>query len=514
MSLKISEKANLNYLAKVVKLTNLRKHPNADKLQITTIDGNNIITGLDAKDGDLYVYFSLESSINLNYISFSNGFRESSLNTNKEVVGFFEPRGRVRAISLRGEKSCGYICPVKNINEWLNTFTSFNITEEHQDVEFDMICDTVMCEKYINREALLKILKANKTPKGIKKLAKETKLIEGQFAFHVDTAHLQKYIYKINPHDIIHISKKLHGTSAIVGNILCKRKLSLKDSIARFFGVNVNETEYQLIWSSRTVVKNGNYYLSWQETLWKNFLYYLSSYKKPFESWVSLILAEGDQKREEFFGDLQYHRSTPLQLYKDLQEWSKIIKNPQTSNHYYSYDIWRDVAIQLEDFLYKGMTFYCEVVGYTKEGAYLQKGYDYGCDLGNFAIYIYRITYTNPSGKIFEFSTQQVKAYCNKLGLNMVPELYYGRAKDLFDIPVDDNWHDNFIELVSQNYLEKDCDMCVNKVPDEGIVLRKEDIDIEPYKYISFAFKLRETKNADNGEIDLETIESEQLGDA
>jgi hypothetical protein len=506
MTLKISEKANPNYLAKVVKLKNVRKHPNADKLQITTIDGNNIITGLAAKDGDLYVYFSLESSINLDYISFSNGFRESSLNKDKEAVGFFEPRGRVRAISLRGEKSCGYICPAENVNEWLNSFTNFSITEEHEDVEFDTICGVLMCEKYINREALMKILSANKTPKGLKKLAKVTRLIEGQFAFHIDTAHLQKYIRNIQPTDIIHISKKLHGTSAIVGNILCSRKLSLKDSVAKFFGVNVNTTNYQLIWSSRKVVKNGNYYLSWQETIWNSFVYYLCSYKKPFESWFSLMLG----KRSEFFDILGYQRSTPLQLYKDLKEWIRIIKNPKTFNHYYDYDIWGDVAIQLESVLTEGMTIYCEVVGYTKTGEFIQKGYDYGCEVGNFATYVYRITYTNTSGKIFEFSTQQVKEYCKKFGLNMVPELYWGPAKDLFEIPVDEDWHENFLQAINWNYLEKNCEMCVNKVPDEGIVLRKEVIDIEPYKYKSFAFKLRETKNADAGEIDLETIESEQ----
>jgi hypothetical protein len=92
----------------------------------------------------------------------------------------------------------------------------------------------------------------------------------------------------------------------------------------------------------------------------------------------------------------------------------------------------------------------------------------------------------------------------------MVPELYWGPAKDLFEIPVDEDWHENFLQAINLNYLEKNCDMCVNKVPDEGIVLRKEVIDIEPYKYKSFAFKLRETKNADAGEVDLETIESEQ----
>lgn len=103
MTFKISEKANVNYLAKVVQLKNLRKHPNADRLQVTTIDGNNVITGLDAQEGNLYVYFPLECSINRDYISFTNSFRDSQLNQNKEAKGFFEEKGRVRAINLRGK---------------------------------------------------------------------------------------------------------------------------------------------------------------------------------------------------------------------------------------------------------------------------------------------------------------------------------------------------------------------------------------------------------------------------
>lgn len=526
MTLKISEKANPNYLAKVVSLKNIRKHSNADKLQITTIDGNNIILGLDAKDGDLYVYFSLESSINSSFLSFTNGFRDSNLNRDKTAIGFFEPHGRVRAIKLRGEKSCGYVCPVKNINEWLEEFTDFKITDLHVDVEFDTISNVLICEKYVNREALIKLAKANRTPKGVKKLAKETKLIEGQFNFHVDTEHLQKYIHRINPFDVIQITKKLHGTSAIAGKILCKRKLTWRDKIAKIFDVKIQEQEYQLIWSSRKVVKNGSYYLSWQETLLKNslhhFKYILDNYKSslfiPFKSWLGLINSAsifiGDQ-RENFYNELNRHNDhdrgeslTPFKLYKSTSEWISVIKNVPNKNHYYSYDLWRDVAIKLEDYLADGLTFYAEVVGYTREFKYIQKEYDYGCKPGEFFIYIYRITFTSPSGQVFEFSTQQVKEFCQKFGLNMVPEIYWGYAKDLFDIPLDSCWNDTFLQLISDNYLEKDCDMCVNKVPDEGIVLRKEIFNIEPYKFKSFAFKLRETKSADNNEIDMETIES------
>jgi hypothetical protein len=487
MTLTTSEKANVNYLAKVVELKNIRKHSNADKLQITTIDGNNIITGLEAQDGDLYVYFPLECSINSDFLSFSNSFKESERNQNKEAVGFFEYHGRVRALVLRGEKSCGYICPVHVVNDWLKqTQNSFSITEKDIDVEFDTICNKIICEKYVNRVALKKLNSVNKSQKGQSKLLRKSKLVEGQFAFHVTTQHLQKFIRNIDPNDVIHISQKLHGTSGIAGKILCNKKLTLKEKIAKFFGVKVQETEYQLIWSSRKVIKNESHYYSIGESLFSKIL---DSIKYPSNILNSI--------------------KHPKKTWADVVGWYKFIKNPPSKNHYYSHDVWRDAALYFEDYLTEGMTIYCEIVGYSKTGQYLQKQYDYGCDVGEFKAYIYRITYTNVSGKVFEFSTQQIKQYCDLYGLKMVPELYWGRAKDLFDIDVDDKWHDNFIQKLSDTFLEKDCDLCVNKVPDEGIVLRKENINIEPYKYKSFAFWLRETKEADKGEVDLETLESE-----
>jgi hypothetical protein len=495
MTLKISEKANPNYLAKVVKLKNLRKHSNADRLQVTTIDGNNVITGLEAKEGDFYVYFPLECSINNDFLAYTNSFQESSLNEDKEAKGFFNSKGRVRAINLRSEKSSGYIVPAHSINKWLlERKNNFIIADEHDDIEFDTIGDVLICEKYINLEALQKLARA-KAPKGQKKLARESKLVEGQFAFHVDTMHLAKYAYKIDPDDVIHISKKLHGTSAIAGKILCNRRLTTKDKVAKLLGAKVQETEYQLIWSSRKVVKNGNYYLSWYETFGRNIVYWA---KNP----------------GHFVSDVLNAIKKPKATYKNIQDWIKFIQAAPSPNHFYAYDLWRDIALSLEDFLSDGLTFYCEAVGYTKDGGWIQKEYDYGCKPGEFATYIYRITFTSPSGRVFEFSSQQVNDFCKKYGLNVVPELYWGKAKDLFVIPTDQHWHENFVQKMSDTYLEKDCDMCVNKVPDEGIVLRREVIDIEPYKFKSFAFKMRETAEADKGEIDMETIESEQEADS
>ena len=442
MSLKISEKANHNYLAKVVQLNNIRKHENADRLQCVSIDGNNVITGLDAKDGALYVYFPLESAINKEFLAWGNSFEDKTLNQNKEVKGFFNKKGRVRAIRLRGERSEGYIVPVQSICEWIFIATgkNFEITQENVNQEFDCIFDIQLCEKYVNRQALAR---RNKEGKNQKKVARETKLIDNQFRFHIDTSPLKKYAENIHPNDLISITKKLHGTSFVVSKVLCKKPLLWYEKLLRRLGVNIVDTHYDLVYSSRKVIKNS-----------------------------------------------------------DLEK---------TQNHFYSYDVWGDIAKSLEENLTSGITLYGEAVGYLKTGAYIQNGYDYGCEPGKFDTYIYRITFTNPEGKVFEFSTQQVKDYCNKFGMKCVPEIYYGRAKDLFGIIVDDSWASNFVQKLSDEYLEMDCDMCINQVPAEGICIRREVFDIDVYKHKSFRFFEWETKQLDSDEVDIETQESEEV---
>lgn len=51
MKLSKSKKANVNYLAKIVEIKNFRQHSNPEvtRLKCCTIDGFNIITGIDSQ---------------------------------------------------------------------------------------------------------------------------------------------------------------------------------------------------------------------------------------------------------------------------------------------------------------------------------------------------------------------------------------------------------------------------------------------------------------------------------
>ncbi len=441
---KISEKSNPNYLAQIIKLENIQPHPNADRLQIAVVQGNSVIVSLDAKEGDVYVYFPLECAINKEFLSWSNSFSDKTMNSDTEIAGFFGKQGRVKAVKLRGAPSMGYAVPRNKLEMWLSEKEkkAVIISDDLIGKEFDSYNDIIICEKYVN---LVALKKQNKEKKNQKKVVREPKVVDSQFHFHINTPQLRKLVHNISPNDYIAITRKLHGTSWVAARLLCNKRLTWQEKVLKKFSVKIVDTEYDLLWASRRVLKNG-------------------------------YLEVGNK------------------------------------DHFYSYDLWEDIAKSVEYAIQDSITLYGEAVGYLKTGGYIQNGYDYGCEPGTFKTYIYRITTTNRSGQVYEFSHKQVKEYCERFGLTMVPELYYGKAKDLYpDLSVKEHWHENFLQRLIDDYLEKDCDLCVSQkksVPDEGICLRKDIFDIEVYKLKSFKFLEWETKQLDDENfVDMESVD-------
>lgn len=431
MTISKSEKHNPNYLARVVEVKTLTKHPNADKLQITQIDFQNIIVGMGVSAGDIFVYFPVESRIAPKLLSYTNSYRHGNLNKDVNTEGFFEDNGRVRGVKLRGEYSLGYLIPLKEVEECYNV----NL-KDYLNEDFDMIGDEVVVEKYCIpvKASGYNALKGKKP--------RISRIVEGQVHLHVDTENLRKEVYRLKPDDEVSITYKLHGTSFWVSNVLCKRKLGLLEKVAKLLGVKVKEQEYDFVYGSRKVVKN------------------------QYET----------QDKQDFYG----------------------------------YDLWCDIKNELKDYIPKGMSIYGECVGYTKTGGAIQGGYDYGCRAGQKKIFIYRITQTNEDGFVTELSTKQIKQFCEARSLNYVPLFYTGKINDFFPLPPNEesgDWRGEFIRTLEEMYNNKDCFMCTNKVPEEGIVVRKEGlVGFEAYKLKSARFLGYETKMLDEGVADIESL--------
>ncbi len=431
-----SKNYNENYSAKIVKLGASRKHEGADRLLCWNIDFQNVITNLEYNEGDVVIYFPLECAVNKSLISYIDGFQDKTLNKNIEIAGYFNKHARVRAVKLRGEHSQGFILPIDIINEWYKEISGSNIgvaiTSECVGQEFDEINTTLICEKYIPKN--LHVGTGN--GKQIKR-PKESKIIEGQFAFHFDTAQLVRNIHKIEPDTLISLSEKFHGTSVVIGNLLCKKSLNLWQKLGKKIGFDINDKQYDLLYSSRKVLKNS-----------------------------------------------------------DL--------NPN-ANHYYKEDIWGIAAKNIYPKLNKGECLYAEIVGYTSENSFIQGPYDYSCSPGEHKLIVYRITQTNVDGNIIELSIPQMRKRCKMLEVEMMKELYYGYAKDKYpEILNSENWKEDFINKLKEEYLEQKCKYCKNDVWAEGIVLRIEGYEIENLKLKSFLFLEHESKQLDKEIISLE----------
>ena len=336
---------------------------------------------------------------------------------------------RVRTIKLRGVISNGLAVNVDHFSVYDNPST---FTEGYS---FTQLNGVDICRKYTPPVKMMS-QGAGKGKKGRK--PPKSRMVDGQFHFHIDTAQLLKNAYRLDPKSVISITRKMHGTSAIASNCLVKAQ---RRGLGRLLFWKDLPKRYDMVYASRSVIKNGGL----------------------------------------------------------------------ESGGFYGYDLWKDAGEKyFKSNLAQGETIYYEILGFTPTGGCIQKGYDYGCGPNEYKIAVYRITKTGPDGHIVEYSWQAVKGRCIELGVTSVPEYYFGRATELFNLPVPASdfdkhqWVNQFVDNLKTHYLEKPCTDCKGGIPDEGIVLRVESLGIEVYKLKSEAFVLGESKAKDTGAEDME----------
>ena len=367
------------------------------------------------------------------FCKWNNLLTDKEQNRDKTKVGYISHKQfRVKAIRLKNTISDGILLPLNSLDAFGKNFNynSLNIGDEFTDIG-----DISICEKYfvpIRNNNL-----GNKKPKQPKRISR---LVENQFFLHGDTDNLRKNIHKLNVNDVIGIHYKKHGTSIVIGNVLVEKNLRWYERLAKRMGLNIVDTEYDIVYSSRKVVKNE----------------YL---------------------------------------------------NTETGGGYYGEDIWGVVAKEVGHLIPKNWTLYGEVIGYTQSGAYIQQDYDYGCSQGQHKFYVYKISIVNPDGKVIYLTDKQIQEWCDKVGLLYSDTfIYYGKAKDLFqDINIEQHWNENFLQALEAQFNEKDCYICVNKVPEEGIVLRIEKLEeYEAYKLKSKRFLLKESELQEKEVVNIE----------
>jgi hypothetical protein len=443
MNLKIKETSK-NYVCTVVQIQTLFDIEGADRLKRTTIYGNNVVVSTDVKVSDIMLYFVSGTKLNNEFCSFNNLLTDSEMNKDKKKGYISHKQFRVKAIKLKGVISDGILLPLNSLSVWLSDaeIKSLKLGDEFTDINGHSLCQKYIVEVKGGGQS---------NPKTKSNTPKLSRLIDKQFQLHNDTDNLRKNIHKLNLNDIISLHYKKHGTSVVVGNVLVKKPLKLYEKVLQYLGVNVIDTEYDIVYSSRKVVKN------------------------------------------------QY-------------------LNPNVTDGYYGEYIWGVVAKRVSNLIPKGWTLYGEIIGFTAGGSYIQKGFDYGCNSGEHKFYVYKISVTNQDGSVIYLTDKQIEEWCEKVGLLYKDTfIYYGfvdgifESKDFTDWDIlhrteeRDNWRETLLDYLEYKYNEKDCYMCVNKVPEEGIILRVERLEsYEAYKLKSKRFIFMESEAQETDEVNLE----------
>jgi hypothetical protein len=254
----------------VTRLKNVREHSNADRLQLATVLGTQVVVGLDAKEGDVVLYFDSNLRVGHKFLHHNNLYSNPEMNEDKKTKGYFPKTGRVKCQRFRGEMSNGYVAePYMLLN--IPGITE-NIFDE--GTEFTHIDGIEIAAKYIP-------LRGNAI--GTKQRAKELKkyMISNMFHRHWETQQLMRNLDMLVPGPIF-VEEKVHGTSGRTANAKF-----LKRWWKRLFPWQ-DKYEYRIVSGTRRV---------------DHITHHMPSVRQEIERKIGPHLRKGEEVYYEIFGN-------------------------------------------------------------------------------------------------------------------------------------------------------------------------------------------------------------------
>lgn len=228
------------YKAYITTLKNVRKHPNADRLQLADCFGNTVCVGLEYKEGDVGVYFPTDGKLSEEFCAQHNLVRKKDEN-GVNIGGYLDPEKRnITAIKLRGEKSDGLFMPISCLDYCFDVAVAEDVLNVGDTI--DVVNSHLICEKYIPK-------KANRTSAGgagTRAHRRAKRSIAPTFFEHADTEQLAYNLAAFKPGDLVEITLKMHGTSQRTGylKVFKGMKRSFWDKLLRREGTPIYDWGY------------------------------------------------------------------------------------------------------------------------------------------------------------------------------------------------------------------------------------------------------------------------------
>ena len=428
------------YCGYIVKVEHLRKHTNADRLQIATFFGNDTIVGLDVQPGQMGVYFPVDGQLSEEFCRVNDLVRRKDENGN-QCGGYLDPEKRnIKALKLRGEKSDGLFLPLVA----LSNFTTVSDLKVGDTI--DVLNGQEICRKYIPRRNT-----SYQTSVGKAKQAKKN--FAPTFYEHVDTQQLAYNYGKFHAGDEVQLTLKMHGTSGRTGYLPLTKEIpqTFLDKILRR---HRTKTEYGYVTGTRRVVLDATHTGGFYDD----------------NSFRLAMAAKFDGKLHK--GEVAYYEIVGFQGPNGQPIMSSVanskIKDKAFSKQYGEQTVF---------------SYGCDYMhGYEDEPPC--------CD-----IYVYRMTMVNEDGDVVEYSPDQIKMRCEQMGIKVVPEFCRFYLPDHMQ-----GLHGEMIPTDPAEYLLRRVEEVFDG-PDpvgkthvrEGVVVRiMNRTSFEVYKHKNFSFKVLE----------------------
>ena len=465
----------MSYNAIIATLTRVRKFEGADRLQLASCMGDQVVVSLDAKEDDVVVYYPSDGQLSHENVYNNNQYNKPELNLNPAEKGYFCSKRRVRCQTFRGQKSEAYVAAISSLK-----FTGYDLKKLSIGDAFCELNGVPVANKYIT-PATIRAAKGGtpKTQSGYNKA-----IMKKLFPEHFETVQMRH----ANDNEflgLITLNRKIHGSSGRSSHIKVPVEIPI------------------------------NYF----KNIWNVFV------EEIFE---------GPKHIFNFF--LSQDQKNALRFYPKVKwEWQKIYGTRRVCKGMASQqddDFRTYVHKKIEPFLNKNEIFYYEIVGFENTGASIMQSvatdqmkpflskdefkdfkkkfgdnmiYKYGCLPNTCEIYVYRIAVINEDGVMYDLPWSVVKERCINAGIKHVQEIEQHFITDVSQVPA---LRERIEFLTDGDDIHEPID---NSHIREGICVRVEHNNGKTLirKNKCFIFKILEGLVKDSGVVDMEEAEGD-----
>ena len=437
----------------VVKVSELRKHSNADRLQVATFFGNDTIVDLSVKVGDIGVYFPVDLQLSEEYCTHNNLVRKKD-EDGKNIGGFLDPDKRnIKAIKLRGEKSDGLYMPLSSFLYCFPEYTDASyLTHEFAVGDtITILSGHEICKKYIPKKQTRvgSYSPGNRTHK--------TKIPYAPlFAEHADTEQLAYNHGAFKPGDEVEITLKMHGTSQRTGY------LPVLQPTKKTFWQKLFKKEPDPVYAFDYV--SGTRRVVMEDFDGGSSFYGSNEFREPHHKAFVGKLNKGETVYYEVVGFT--HTGTPIMSDGSNKGLDKDFIKMYGETTRFSYG--------------------CSPngVGYYLDEEHNQIGIENALPQSD--IYVYRMTMTNEDGFVLDYTPDFMRYRCEQMGVKTV------QVFEKFTIPAKCKKPGEYVQAKAEKYYDGPDPVGKTHVR-EGVVCRiLNRPKFAAFKHKNFSFKVIE----------------------